>query len=112
MSRLDPMGLRILAQYERRRTGETYAESLRVDGQGLIPRSDPKYCVQIAIRDDPKDYRFPLPVEFNKQRYFVMKDAALPVKIPYDADATVSILETTRRGESILAQSPLRYRTL
>lgn len=112
MRQIQDDGLRILAQYERRKSGETYTESLRVDGQGLIPRADPKYCVRVAIRDDPKDYRFPLPAEFNRQKYFVLQAAALPVTLPYGADAVISIIETDRRGEKVLAQSPVRYRTV
>ena len=118
MSRFEPEGLRILAQYERRRvpgtpdTGAAFTESLRVDGQGLIPRADPKYCVQINLKDDPANYRFPIPPEFNRKGSFIVKAADLPVKIPFDADARVSIIETDRRGEKILAQSPLRYRTV
>jgi len=113
MSRLmEPEGLRILAQYERRKTEETYQESLRVDGQGIIPRADPKYCVQITVKDDPNEYRFPVPPEFNKQNYFRITATDLPVVIPYDADVKISIIEKDRRGEKVLAQSPLRYRTI
>jgi hypothetical protein len=112
MSRTEPDGLRILAQYERRKSEETFQESLRVDGQGIIPRADPKYCVQITIKDDPKDYRFPIPPEFNKRGYFVIMATELPVTIPYGADVKISIIETNRKGEMILAQSPLRYRTI
>lgn len=111
MSRLEPMGLRILAQYERRKSGDTYAESLRVDGQGLIPRADPKYSVQITVKDDPDNHRFSLPPGFNRQKYFIMPAAELPVPIPYGADATISIMEKDRKGEKVIAQSPLRYRT-
>jgi len=112
MSRTEPDGLRILAQYERRKSGDTYAESLRVDGQGIIPRADPKYCVQISIRDNPGNYRFPIPAEFNKRGSFVIKATELPVIIPYDADVKISVIETDRRGEKVLAQSPVRYRTV
>lgn len=112
MTRPEPDGLRILAQYEKRKSGETYVESLRVDGMGLIPRAEPKYCFQIMISNDPQNYRFPVPAEFNKQRSFVKKAAELPVTIPYDADVTISIIETDRRGEKVLAQSPLRYKTV
>ena len=112
MSRLDPMGLRILAQYERRKIQDTVHESLRVDGQGLIPRAGPDHCIQITISGDPKDYRFPVPPEFNRQGYFVMKAADLPVAIPYDADAKVAIIGIDRRGEKVVAQSPVRYRTV
>jgi hypothetical protein len=108
----EPDGLRILAQFERRKSEETYTESLRVDGQGIIPRADPKYCVQITVKDDPGNYRFPIPPEFNKRGYFVMKATDLPVAIPYDADAKISIIEINRNGEKTIAQSPLRYRTI
>ena len=111
MSRIENDGLRILAQYEKRKSQESYSESLRVDGQGIIPRADPKYCVQITIKDDPNNYRFPIPAEFNKRGSFVIKATDLPVTIPYDADVKISIIETNRKGEKILAQSPLRYRT-
>ena len=112
MSRTEPDGLRILAQYERRTSLETYTESLRVDGQGIIPRADPKYCVQITVKDDPQNYRFPIPAEFNKRGSFVIMATELPVTIPYGADVKISIIETNRKGEMILAQSPLRYRTI
>jgi len=112
MSRTEPDGLRILAQYERRKSEETYQESLRVDGQGLIPRADPKYCVQITIKDDPGTYRFPVPAEFNKRGSFVIMATELPVAIPDGADVTIAIIETNRKGEKVLAQSPLRYRTV
>jgi hypothetical protein len=112
MSRTEPDGLRILAQYERRKSEETYQETLRVDGQGIIPRADPKYCVQITVKDDPGNYRFPVPADFNQRRSFVIKATELPVAIPYGAEVTIAIIETNRRGESILAQSPLRYRTI
>jgi hypothetical protein len=112
MTRLEPDSLRILAQYERRKSEETYTESLRVDGQGIIPRAYPKYCVQITIKDDSGNYRFPVPVEFNKQKYFRMKATDLPVTIPYDADVKISIIEINRNGEKVVAQSPLRYRTI
>ena len=112
MSRMEYDGLRILAQYERRNSQETYSESLRVDGQGLIPRAEPKYCVQITVKDDPGNYRFPIPAEFNKKGFFVIKAPELPVTIPYDADVKISIIETDRKGEKILSQSPLRYRTV
>ena len=108
----EPEGLRILAQYEKRTSQETSTESLRVDGRGIIPRADPKYCVQITIKDDPNNYRFPVPAEFNKRGSFVTKATDLPVVISYGADVTIAIIETNRRGESILAQSPLRYRTI
>jgi hypothetical protein len=113
MSRMEDDGLRILAQYERRKTPDTeaYLESLRVDGQGIIPRADPKYCVKVTVKDDPGDYRFPIPAEFNKRGSFVIGATDLPVTIPYDADVKISIIETNRKGEKILAQSPLRYRT-
>ena len=112
MSRMENDGLRILAQYERRKSQETHSESLRVDGQGLIPRAGPNYCVQITIKDDPKDYRFPVPAEFNKRGYFVIMATELPVQIPYGADVKISIIETDRKGEKILSQSPIRYRTV
>ena len=112
MSRMENDGLRILAQYERRKSQETYSESLRVDGRGIIPRADPKYCVQITVKDDPGNYRFPIPPEFNKRGSFVMMATELPAQIPYDADVTLSIIETDRKGEKVLAQSPLRYRTV
>lgn len=112
MSRMENDGLRILAQYDRRKSQETYSESLRVDGRGIIPRADPKYCVQITVKDDPGNYRFPIPPEFNKRGSFVMMATELPVQIPYDADVTLSIIETDRKGEKVLAQSPLRYRTV
>jgi len=112
MSRTEPDGLRILAQYEKRKSKETYQESLRVDGQGIIPRADPKYCVQIPVKDDPDNYRFPIPAEFNKRGSFVIKATELPVIIPYDADVKISVIETDRRGEKVLAQSPVRYRTV
>ena len=112
MPRLEPDSLRILAQYEKRKSEETYVESLRVDGQGIIPRADPKYCVQITIKDDPGNYRFPVPAEFNKQRSFVIKATDLPVTIPYGADVKISIIEINRNGEKVIAQSPLRYRTI
>jgi hypothetical protein len=112
MSQLAPDGLRILAQYERRKTGETITESLRIDGQGIIPRAEPKYCFQINLANDPQNYRFPIPTEFNKRKSFVLKAADLPVTIPYDADVKISIIETDRRGEKVIAQSPLRYRTV
>src|SRR5512133_203538 len=110
MSRMEDEGWRILAQYERRKSPETYPESLRVDGKGIIPRADPKYCVQITIKDDPKDYRFPIPAEFNKRGSFVISATELPVTIPYGADVKISISEKDRKGEKVLAQSPLRYR--
>ena len=112
MNRMEYDGLRILAQYERRKSQETYSESLRVDGQGLIPRAEPKYCVQITVKDDPCNYRFPIPVEFNKRGYFVIRAPELPVTIAFDADVIISIIETDRKGEKVLAQSPLRYRTV
>ena len=120
MSGMENNGLRILALYETRKLQETPApeavlyrdQSLRVDGQGLIPRAGPKYCVQITLKDDPKDYRFPVPAEFNKRGYFVIMATELPVPIPYGADVKISIIETDRKGEKILTQSPLRYRTL
>jgi hypothetical protein len=113
-------GLRIIALYERRKIPEKpdpeavmyHHQSLRLDGQGLIPRADPKYCVQITIKDDHKDYRFPVPAEFNKRGYFVIMATELPVTIPYGADVKISIIETDRKGEKILTQSPLRYRTV
>lgn len=112
MTRLEPEGLRILAQYEKRKSGETVSEHLRVDGQGIIPRADPKYCVQITIKDDPNNYRFPIPAEFNKRGSFVIKATELPVTIPCGADVKISIIETNRNGEKVIAQSPLRYRTV
>ena len=120
MSRMENDGLRILALYERKVLQETSDpeavmyrdQALRVDGQGLIPRAGPKYCVQITIKDDPKDYRFPVPAEFNKRGFFVIMATELPVQIPYGADVKISIIETDRKGEKILAQSPLRYRTV
>jgi hypothetical protein len=120
MSRLEPEGLRILAQYERRKSQKTpdpeavtyQDQSLRVDGKGLIPRAGPNHCVQINVKDDPGVYRFPIPPEFNKRGYFVIMATELPVTIPWGADVTISIIETDRRGEKILTQSPLRYRTI
>ena len=112
MSRMENDGLKILAQYERRKLQETYSESLRVDGKGLIPRAGPNYCVQITVKDDPGNYRFPIPAEFNKRGYFVIMATELPVTIAYGADVTISIIETDRKGEKVLAQSPLRYRTV
>ena len=120
MSRMENDGLRIIALYERRKLQEKpdpeavmYPhQSLRVDGQGLIPRAGPNYCVQFTIKDDPKDYRFPVPAEFNKRGFFVIMAPELPVQIPYGADVKISIIETDRKGEKILAQSPLRYRTV
>ena len=112
MSRYDDMGLRILAQYDRRKSGDTCTDSLRVDGQGLIPRAGPNHSVRILLRDDPKEYRFPLPADFNIKKYFTIPAKDLPLSIPYDADVTISIIETDRRGERVLAQSPLRYRTV
>jgi hypothetical protein len=111
MSGIEDDGLRILAQYEKRKSPESSSESLRVDGRGIIPRADPKYCIQITIKDDPNTYRFPIPAEFNKRGSFVIGATDLPVTIPYDADVKISIIETNRKGEKILAQSPLRYRT-
>ena len=120
MSRSEPDGLRILANYVRKNSPMTadpgpaagYNETLRVDGQGLIPRAEPKYCVQISLQNDPQTYRFPVPPEFNRQGYFMVKAANLPVTIPYDADVKILIIETDRKGEKIIAQSPLRYRTV
>jgi hypothetical protein len=112
MSRMENDGLRILAQYERRKSSDTCSESLRVDGRGIIPRADPKYCVQITVKDDPGNYRFPIPAEFNKRGSFVINATELPVTITYDADVTITIIETDRKGEKVLAQSPLRYRTI
>jgi len=112
MSWMENDGLRILAQYERRKSQEPYSESLRVDGQGIIPRADPKYCVQITVKDDPGIYRFPIPVEFNKRGSFVITATELPVTIASGADVKISIIETDRKGEKVLAQSPLRYRTV
>ena len=120
MSRMENDGLRIIALYERRKLQETpdpdavmyHNQSLRVDGKGLIPRAGPNYCVQITIKDDPKDYRFPVPAEFNKRGFFVIRATELPVPIPYDADVKISIIETDRKGKKILSQSPLRYRTI
>jgi len=71
-----------------------------------------EYCVQITIKDDPGDYRFPIPAEFNKRGSFVTRAAELPVAIPYDADVKISVIETDRRCERVLAQSPVRYRTV
>ncbi|PKG31550.1 hypothetical protein [Methanoregula sp.] len=106
------MGLRILAQYEHRKSGDICTESLRVDGQGLIPRADPKYAVQITLTEGPGNYRFPVPPEFNRQKHFTIPATELPVPIHYGANVTVSIIEKDRRGEKIIAQSPLRYRTV
>jgi len=114
MTILGPDGLRIIAQYLKK-TGtapENAGESLRVEGQGLIPRAGPAYCIQIAIKDDPGNYRFPVPAEFNKKGFFVLQAGDLPVAIPYGAEATVSVIEINRRGEKIIAQSPVRYRTV
>jgi hypothetical protein len=120
MSRMENDGLRIIALYERRKLQETtepeavmyHDQSLRVDGQGLIPRAGPNYCVQITIKDNPGNYRFPIPPEFNKKGFFVIMAPELPVPIPYGADVKISIIETDRKGEKILTQSPLRYRTV
>jgi hypothetical protein len=120
MSSWEHDGLRILAQYVRKNSPTTadpgpagdYDETLRVDGQGLIPRAEPKYCVQISLQNDPQNYRIPVPPEFNRQGYFIVKAVNLPVTIPYDADVKISIIETDRKGEKIIAQSPLRYRTV
>lgn len=120
MSRWEQDGLRILAEYVRKNLPSTadpdptagYDETLRIDGKGLIPRAEPKYCVQISLQNDPETYRFPVPPEFNRQGYFIVKAANLPVTIPYDADVKISIIETDRKGEKIIAQSPLRYRTV
>jgi hypothetical protein len=109
---MEDNGLRILAQYEKRKSPETYPESLRVDGKGLIPRADPKYFVQISLQNDPGNYRIPVPPEFNQQGYFIVRAASLPVAIPYGTDVKISIIETDRKGEKILAQSPLRFRTV
>jgi hypothetical protein len=113
-------GLRILALYKRRKLPETtdpeavlyHDQSLRVDGPGLILTAGPNYCVQISIKDDPRDYRFPVPDEFNKRGYFVVMATERAVLIPYGADVKISIIETDRKGEKILAQSPLRCRTV
>ena len=112
-------GLRILAQYVRKTEADAsgqgpvaYAESLRVDGLGLIPRAGPKYCVQVSIGAEQNACRFPLPAEFNRQKFFIIRAADLPVTIPYDGDARVSVIETDRKGERILAQSPVRFRTV
>jgi hypothetical protein len=120
MSRMENDGLRIIALYERRKLQEMpdseavmyHDPSLRVDGKGLIPRAGPNYCVQITIKDDPKDYRFPIPAEFNKRGFFVIMATELPVQIPFDADVKISIIEKDRKGEKILSQSPLRYQTV
>ena len=118
MSRWEMDGLRLLAQYVRKRNtapepgAGPYLESLRVDGQGTIPRADPRYCVQVTVNDDPTLYRFPVPAEFNKKGYFILPAEDLPVKIPFDAVVTISIIETDRKGERVIAQSPLRYRTV
>lgn len=120
MSRMENDGLRIIALYERKKMQDSpdpdaiqyHDQSLRVDGQGLIPRAGPNYNVQVTIKDDPKDYRFPVPAEFNKRGYFVIRAPELPVQIPYGADVKISIMETDRKGEKILTQSPLRYRTV
>jgi hypothetical protein len=112
MRSTDHDGLRILAQYERRTVQDAVLEFLRVDGQGLVPRADPKYCVQVTVKDDPGEYRVPVPPEFNRQKYFVLRAPDLPVAIPWGADVTISIIERDRRGEKVLAQSPLRYRTI
>ena len=120
MSWMENDGLRIIALYERRKLQETpdpesvmyHNQSLRVDGKGLIPRAGPNYCVQITIKDEPKDCRFPVPAEFNKRGYFVIMATELPVQIPYGADVKISIIETDRKGEKILSQSPLMYRTV
>jgi hypothetical protein len=114
MTSLGPDGLRIIAQYVKK-TGtapENAGESLRVEGQGLIPRPGPNYCMQIAIKDDPGNYRFPVPAEFNKKGFFMMQAIDLPVAIPYGGEATVSVIEITRRGEKTIAQSPVRFRTV
>jgi hypothetical protein len=68
--------------------------------------------MQISIKGDPGTYRFPVPAEFNRQRSFTIKAADLPVAVPYGADAAIAIIETDRRGEKVIAQAPLRYRTI
>ena len=114
MTSRGPDGLRIIAQYLKKTgtTPETAGESLRVEGQGLIPRAGPNYCMQITIKDDPDQYRFPVPAEFNKKGFFVMQAENLPVVIPYGGDVTVSVIEINRRGEKIIAQSPVRFRAV
>jgi len=111
--------LRIIAVFERQASisvdpaevaGSDHA--LRVDAKGLIPRAGPQYTVQIALEGDSGDYRFPVPPEFNRQGWFVIRAPDLPVDIPYEKNATVSIIETGKRGEKLLARTPLRYRTL
>jgi hypothetical protein len=69
MTRLGPDGLRIIAQYLKKTgTGpENAGESLRVEGQGLIPRAGPNYCIQIAINDAPASHQFP--AEFNNWKF-------------------------------------------
>lgn len=114
MTSLGPDGLRIIAQYVKK-TGtapENAEESLRVEGQGLIPRAGPNYSMQITIKDDPEKHRFPVPAEFNKKGFFVLQAKDLPVAIPYGGEATVSVIEINRRGEKIIAQSPVRFRTV
>lgn len=114
MTSLGPDGLRIIAQYLKK-TGtvpENAGESLRVEGQGLIPRAGPNYCIRIAIKDDPGNYRFPVPAEFNKKGFFVMQAENLPVPIPYGGEVTISVIEIDRRGEKTIAQSPVRFRTV
>jgi hypothetical protein len=119
MREIADSGLRILAVYERRAGqndetpgGQTWNESLRVDGKGLIPRASPNHMVQITIEGDVRDHRFPVPAEFNRLGYFIVKSADLPVEIPYEKSVVISIIENSKRGENLLAKTPLRYRTL
>jgi hypothetical protein len=118
MNDMADSGLRILAVYERKTPRCTedsegvviHADSLRVDGKGIIPRAGPDHRVQINLEGDPANYRFPVPVEFNRQGFFIVKSEDLPVMIPYGKTATISILGK-RRTETILAKTPLRYQT-
>ena len=113
-------GLRIIAVYERKACRETVDsdavtycdESLRVDGKGLIPRASPDHTVQVNLEDDPRDYSFPVPADFNRRGYFVIKATELPFGIPYGRNAVVIVMEKNKRGDRILAKTPLRYRIL
>jgi hypothetical protein len=119
MREIADSGLRILAVYERRPAlktedsgSQTWNESLRVDGKGLIPRASPNHMVQINLEGDVCNHRFPVPAEFNRLGYFMIKSSDLPVEIPYEHAAVISIVENSKRGENLLAKTPLRYRTL
>ena len=119
MREIADSGLRILAVYERKTIPNTedpgavtYHDSLRVDGKGLIPRASPNHFVQINLEDDSRDHRFLVPAEFNRLGYFIVKSNNLPVEIPYEKAAVISIIDKGKRGDNLLAKTPLRYRTL